>query len=253
MNHQSQFIPRRATAKVLVAFTGIALITSGCSNGTQGAVSGAGIGALSGLAIGSLSGDAGQGAAIGAIAGGIGGAVIGDQNRRRDEATAKQMTAPAPTQSANQPYATGYALGNLVGNWKVNDVVAKDGTTSAQGTAKVVAEKNYFVRMELRFTDPRTGQTVEGTSVISQTGGRGLEMTNSFSSMPQVRRFKGEMDATGTVFSFTEAQPSATARKIILRVPGRSGFTADVWDGSTRVETYSFTPATAGVSANSAQ
>src|SRR5690349_16911492 len=104
--------------------------------------------------------------------------------------------------------------------------------------------------MDLRFTDPRTGQMVQGTSVISQTGGRGLEMTNSFSSMPQVRRFKGEMDPTGTVLSFTEVEPTASARKIILRVPGRNGFTADVWDGSTRVEAYSFTPASAAVTAN---
>jgi hypothetical protein len=91
--------------------------------------------------------------------------------------------------------------------------------------------------------------------VISQTGGRGLEMTNSFSTMPQVRHFKGEMDSTGTVLSFTEAQPSSSApvRKIILRVPGRTGFSADVWEGMNRVESYSFTPASAAVSVDPAQ
>lgn len=247
-------IRQKPVARVLVAFSSIALVAAGCSNAKQGAVSGAGIGALSGLAIGSMTGSAGTGAAIGAIAGGVGGAVIGDQNRRKDEAAAKNMT-PATQSSANQPYSTGYALGNLVGTWNVRETLASSGKTTVQGTANITADKNYFIRMELRFPDPKTGQIAEGTSVISQTGGRGLEMTNSFSTMPQVRHFKGEMDSTGTVLSFTEAQPSSSgpARKIILRVPGRTGFSADVWEGSTRVESYSFTPASAAASAAPAQ
>ncbi len=235
---------------MLIAFSSIALIAPGCNNAGQGAMSGAGIGALSGLAIGSMTGGAGTGAAIGAIAGGVGGAVIGDQNRRKDEAAAKNMT-PATKPTANPQYSTGYALGNLVGTWNVREMLASNGKTTAEGTANITAEKNYFIRMELRFPDPKTGQVAEGTSVISQTGGRGLEMTNSFSTMPQVRHFKGEMDPTGTVLSFTEAQPSSSAavRKIILRVPGRTGFSADVWEGSTRIESYSFTPASAAASA----
>ena len=234
---------------LVVAFTSLVLFASGCSNAGQGAVTGGAVGALSGLAIGSLTGEAGAGAAIGAVAGAVGGAVIGDQNRRRDEAFEKQATQP----SANQPYSTGYALGNLVGDWNVRETLA-NGKSPAQGSAHITADKNYFVRMELRFKNPTTGETVEGTCVISQTGGRGVEMTNSFSSNPQVRRFKGEMDSTGTVFSFSETHPpGAAARKIVLRVPGRSGFTADVWDGSTKVETYTFTPASASVAMSPAR
>ncbi len=59
-----------------------ALLLGGCSNGFEGASSGAALGALAGLGIGSLSGDAGKGAAAGAIIGGVGGAVLGDQNAR---------------------------------------------------------------------------------------------------------------------------------------------------------------------------
>jgi hypothetical protein len=221
-----------------------AIAVSGCSNAKQGAVSGAGIGALSGLAIGSVTGGAGTGAAIGAVVGGVGGAVIGDQNRRKSEAAVASATKPTPTATnAAQPYATGRVLGNLVGEWTVRGSLGGDATMPVAGTARIVAEKNYFVRIELRFTDPRNGEVIEGTSVISQTGGRGLEMTNSFSSVPQVRRFKGEMDSTGTVFSFAQVDSGESPRKIILRVPGQAGFSADVWDGSKRVETYTFSPA----------
>jgi hypothetical protein len=234
---------RRATW--VVVFTAFALFAFGCSNAGQGAVSGAGIGALSGLAIGSLTGEAGKGAAIGAIAGGVGGAIIGDQNRRRDEAAEKNMTSAATMSSGPAAYSTGQPLGNLVGDWNVRETLA-NGKSPGQGTAHIIAEKNYFVRLELRFKNPNTSETVEGTSVISQTGGRGVEMTNSFSSNPQVRRFKGEMDSSGTVFTLTEVGAISTSpRKIILRVPGRNGFSADVWDGSQRVESYSFTPASA--------
>jgi hypothetical protein len=232
----------------------LAVAVSGCSNAGEGAISGAGIGALSGLAIGSVTGGAGTGAMIGAVAGGVGGAVIGDQNRRREEA-AQAHSAPPATASGNQVYATGYPLGNLVGNWNVRGSLdnGSGGTITASGTAKVAAEKNYFVRIELKFTDPRTGQVVEGTSVISQIGGRGVEMTNSFSSMPQIRRLKGEMDSTGTVFSFSQVEPAGSSRKVILRVPGRTGFSADVWDGSKRLESYTFTPAGAAAVAVPAQ
>lgn len=63
---------------------GAVLMSIGCSNAGEGAISGAGLGALGGLAIGSLYGEAGTGAAIGAVAGGLGGAVLGDQNERAD-------------------------------------------------------------------------------------------------------------------------------------------------------------------------
>lgn len=62
-----------------------ALLSAGCENAGQGAMSGGAIGALGGLAIGSISGNAGEGAAIGAIGGAIAGGVIGDQNKRANE------------------------------------------------------------------------------------------------------------------------------------------------------------------------
>jgi len=69
----------------LVGLSGVALTVGGCNNAVQGGAIGAGAGALGGMAIGSLSGDMGKGAVVGAVVGGLGGAIIGDQNRRRDE------------------------------------------------------------------------------------------------------------------------------------------------------------------------
>ena len=80
MNKQ-RFIKRAAIA---ASGAGLLLISTGCNNAGEGALTGAGPGALGGLAIGSVTGSAGAGAAIGAVAGGVGGAVIGDQNERRD-------------------------------------------------------------------------------------------------------------------------------------------------------------------------
>ncbi len=59
------------------------LLASRCSNGVEGAVSGAAMGSLLGMGLGSLSGDMGKGAAAGALIGGGIGAVVGDQNSRR--------------------------------------------------------------------------------------------------------------------------------------------------------------------------
>lgn len=70
---------RLAATGVLTA----SVLTAGCDNAAEGALSGAAIGALAGLGIGSLTGSSGAGAAIGAIGGAVGGAVIGDQNERK--------------------------------------------------------------------------------------------------------------------------------------------------------------------------
>lgn len=69
---------------VAASGAGLLLVSSGCNNAGEGALSGAALGALGGLAIGSVTGNAGAGAAIGAVAGGVGGAVVGDQNERND-------------------------------------------------------------------------------------------------------------------------------------------------------------------------
>jgi hypothetical protein len=216
------------------------IMLSGCSNAGEGALSGAGIGALSGLAIGSISGNAGEGAAIGAVVGGVGGAVIGDQNRRKSEAAAQQSAAAAP-----QPaYQTGQAIGRLVGQWRIAGTIDLGGAgmASISGTARGSIDKTYFVRLESRFNDPRSGQVVEGTSIISQTGGRGIEMTNSFSTSPVVRHFKGQMDESGTVFDLSQFDPPMNSRKIIVRISPSRGWTANVWDNGKRVESYEFFP-----------
>ena len=237
----------------LALFLCLATLT-GCNNAGQGAVSGAGIGALSGLAIGSLSGDAGKGAAIGAVVGGVGGAVIGDQNKRKAEQAQAQNPPPPPPPSPApqvlvvQPtphasYATGAALGKLVGNWTVTGTVqdANGSPLIVAGTAQSVVDKKYFVRLDLHIKDPRTDQVVDGTTVISQTGGRNLEMTNAYSSSPEMRVFRGEMDESGNVFTFTQYDPPVQSQRIILRTSGTRTWTADVWKGKQRTESLTFT------------
>lgn len=227
----------------------------GCSNAKQGAVSGAAVGAISGLAIGSLTGKAGAGAAIGAVVGGVGGAVIGDQNRRRDEAATSSTKTPTPAANtatvvpvsqvtaAPQAYSTGQALGRLVGGWRVSgSVIANGQSMPLSGTARGTVDKVYFVRLDLRLTDPRSGQTVEATSVLSQMGGRNLEMTNSSSTSPDVRHFRGQMDESGAVFSFNQTDPGAAGRTIILRMSADRSFTADVWQNGARAESLTFYP-----------
>ena len=240
--------------------TGAALVTvmalsSGCENAGQGAVSGASIGALSGLAIGSMSGNAGRGAATGAIIGGVGGAAIGDQNRRRSEEAARQPVpspqpvvvqqpaASAPTVAAQPSYQTGAALGRLVGQWNVSGSI--DGghgvMLPVHGTARATVDLNFFVRLDLQFTDPRSGVAVNGTSIISQTGLRGVEMTSSFSSSPDVRRYRGEMDPSGNVFTFNQVSPANSSRRMVMRLSPGIEWTAEVWDRGIRMESYTFT------------
>jgi surface antigen len=238
----------------------IAVIT-GCENAHQGAVSGAGIGALSGLAIGSMSGNAGRGAATGAIVGGVGGAAIGDQNRRRNEEAARQpapssqaivaqprsapVTTPVPPAPVivQQSFQASAALGRLVGQWNVSGTIdAGNGTTlPVHGTARASVDMSYFVRLDVHFTDPRNGEVVDGTSVISQTGQRGLEMTSSFSSSPDVRRYRGEMDASGNVLNFNQVSPASSSRRIVMRLSPGNEWTAEVWDRGNRIESYTFT------------
>ena len=248
------------------------VVGTGCSNAKEGALSGAGIGALTGLAIGSVTGSAGKGAAIGAVVGGIGGAVVGNENKKksdREEAMAKEQmqqqkaataataTTPPPSGSAGAPgatvvtvttttnYQTGPALGKLVGNWNISGIVeGADGKPMAvNGTAKAATDKTYFLKIDITTKDPRDGTVIEGTSVISQRGGRALDMTNSFSTSPQVKQFRGEMDESGSVFSFTQYDPPNSSRKVILRAADAKQFTADVWDGSRKLESYTFTSA----------
>lgn len=77
----SKRIVRGVTLTLVSA--GIAL-AGGCSNGVQGAGSGAALGSLIGMGLGSLDGKMGKGAAAGALVGAGIGAVLGDQNSRRD-------------------------------------------------------------------------------------------------------------------------------------------------------------------------
>jgi hypothetical protein len=263
------FLSRGASSLALAGTLSLPLLllSQGCSNATEGAVSGAGIGAVSGLAIGSLSGNAGAGAAVGAVVGGVGGAVIGDQNRRRDEAAAAASQtpkpqppppAPAPAVAVAQPasttvvvvngssrqYSTGEALGRLIGKWQVNGTIdAGDGKTlKVSGTATAAIERTYFVRLDTRFTDPRSGQPVEGTTMISQTGGKGIELTNSFSTSPEMKVFKGSVDQSGSIYTLTQSDPPDTSRRLTVRTAADRTWTAEVWNGNQRLESYTFSP-----------
>jgi hypothetical protein len=260
------FFSRGASSLALVGTLSLPLLLSqGCSNATEGAVSGAGIGAVSGLAIGSLSGNAGAGAAVGAVVGGVGGAVIGDQNRRRDEAAAAASQKPAPQQQpppavavaqpassttvvvvngSTRQYSTGEALGRLIGKWQVNGTIdAGDGKTlKVSGSATAAIERTYFVRLDTKFTDPRSGQPVEGTTMISQTGGKGIELTNSFSTSPEMKTFKGSVDQSGTIYTLTQSDPPAAQRRLTVRTAADRTWTAEVWDGNQRLESYTFSP-----------
>lgn len=227
------------------------LLGAGCENAGQGALSGAGIGALSGLAIGSLSGDAGKGAAIGAIAGAVGGAVIGDQNRRQNEANAAARSAPPPPAppASPQPYQTGEALSAFLGEWTIKGRELTNGQwTDFEGTATGVKEKNYFVRLEIRVNNPSTGQTVLGSSILAQQGGTKIEMTNAFSSSPQMKRFRGDMDKTGKAFYLRQVDvpQGEQARRMLIRVETDGRLTVDVWNADSgsksKTETYTFLP-----------
>ena len=244
-----------------LALVAVLAMSGGCENAQQGAVSGAGIGALSGLAIGSMSGNAGKGAAIGAIAGGVGGAAVGDQNRRRNEESARQSAQPAvahpqpapvvPTVRPSPPaqpivqqsYQTGSALGRLVGQWNVSGTM--DGGNgqllTVHGTARATVDNNFFVRLDLHFTDPRSGNVIDGTMVINQTGQRGVELTSSFSSSPDVRRYRGEMDPSGNVLNFNQVSPPNSSRRVVMRLSPGIEWTAEAWDRGNRVESYTFT------------
>jgi hypothetical protein len=202
------------------------------------------------LAIGSITGDAGAGAAIGAIAGGVGGAVIGDQNRRKAEAQQAAAQQPPPPamvvySAPQQGYPTAQALGRLVGKWQVTGTVSdgSGGTLPVTGTATGAIDKTYFLRLDLRLNDPRTGKVVEGTSIINQLGGRSLEMSNSFSTSPDLVRLQGQMDESSTMLNLAEVEPSKGSRQIVIRMSTDRTWTADMWRGGTRAESFRFTPA----------
>ena len=214
-------------AIAMLCLAGLTL-SGGCENAGQGAVSGAGIGALSGLAIGSLTGSAGKGAAIGAIAGGVGGAVIGDQNRRNNEAAANMQQYPPP----GQVYVTGGPLWGLVGTWNVQgDELGPDGNRiQTSGSVKGAVDKTYFLRLDCRFNNPSGDGVIEGTSVVSQDGGDKLTMTNSFSSSPQMVRYDGKVDKSGLLFTFKQTDPRTDSpRKISIRIVSRDQWSAQVW------------------------
>lgn len=146
------------------------------------------------------------------------------------------------TASTPEPdsFQTGRPLGEFIGNWKINGWVAGADSErrTVTGTAKSSREKNYFVRLDLSFIDPATGQTVEGTSLLSQDGNREVDLTSWFSSSPAMRHFDGTMSADGKTFDF---QGDATGRTIRLNVINSDKFTADVWSGGTQIESYTFT------------
>src|SRR4051812_3827 len=143
MNMMKRISACSATFGLITAFCLSSGATGGCSNAKEGAISGAGIGALSGLVIGSMTGSAGKGAAI------------GDQNKRRDDAAAANqppvgpppgttvvVTSPPPVYyiAPSNSYATGQALGRLIGQWSISGTIDSGGgrmlpvTGTARGT-----------------------------------------------------------------------------------------------------------------------
>lgn len=252
----NRLIGSRGAIGVMLA--GCIALAVGCSNAKQGALSGAGIGALSGLAIGSLTGSAGEGAAIGAIVGGVGGAIIGDQNRRREEAAQQQSQQPPAASQGMQPvqttttvveYRTGGPLAGLLGKWNVVGEMNDNGRPLAfTGSAVGAVDKTYFVRIDMTIQDPRNGATIQGTSIVSQHGGTNIQMTNTSSSSPTVRRFAGNMDPSGSFFNLIEIDvaPGAQARRLIIRFMPDGHWTCDVWGGvygqDQKLETYNFWP-----------
>ncbi len=239
---------RRRTA-VVAAMLATAAALGSCETAGQGAVSGGAVGALSGLAIGSITGHAGEGAAIGAIAGVVGGAIIGDQNRRKHEQAMAASTAPASSGTPAMSYDAAGALEKLVGRWDVQGwAQSADGErTPISGSATASADKNFFVRIELRLNHPRGGETIEGTSVLSQNGGRSVTMVNSFSTSPEVKRFEGDLDSSGSIFSLRQVSPNGN-RRIVIRQAGPGTWTFECWEpslggGEQRTESLTFTAA----------
>ena len=169
--------------------------------------------------------------------------------------TAERMNKPQPNLrpppppqqvvvvNKQQPYVTGASLGRLIGKWQIAGTIDSGNGTPlpVAGTATGTVDKTYFVRLELSFTDPRTNQSVQGSSVISQTGGRGIEMTNSFSSSPTVNHFRGDMDSSGTIFDLKQFDPTNTGRRVTIRLSSDSQWTVNVWNGSKLIESYTFT------------
>jgi hypothetical protein len=220
-------------------------LAAGCENAGQGAVSGGAVGALSGLAIGSLTGSAGAGAAIGAVTGAVGGAVIGDQNEKNKQ-NAERAAANAPP-----VYITGGPLYSLVGKWTVqgDELTAHGQHINTTGTIKGVVDNNYFLRLDCRFTDPRNNSQVQGTSILAQEGGSRLSMNNSFSTSPQMVRYDGKVDSSGTIFTFKQKEPKTDSpRKVTIRIQDSSHWGVEVWEKRNgkdeRIESYTVVRAT---------
>jgi hypothetical protein len=223
----------------------------GCETAGQGAVTGGAVGALSGLAIGSMTGSAGKGAAIGAVTGVVGGAIIGDQNRRKHQQAMAKSPAPTPPPppvpaAAAVPYDAVAALERFVGRWKVDGWAQPPGRerTRLSGEATGIADKNFFVRVEIQLADPGGGESIEGTCILSQNGGRKVTMVNSFSTSPDTMRFEGELDPSGSIFTLNQVSPK-TDRRIVLRQSGTASWVAEAWEsapgGDVRTESLTFT------------
>ena len=222
-------------ARCVVGAAIVLTLVGGCESAQQGAVSGGAVGALSGLAIGSITGDAGAGAAIGAIAGAVGGAVIGDQNRReREMAEAEKQAAASPSAPRPVRYEAAPLLDRLIGRWTIDGWLLDSAGERVKiaGTATGAAEKSFFLRLDIRLTDPRSDEKIEGTSIISQEGGHALAMNNSFSTSPAMKRFTGEADRSGEIMTFRETggQSGSTSRRVVFRFSGSDRWSTEGWE-----------------------
>jgi hypothetical protein len=214
MNPNGSFAARSPVALMAIAAT----VICGCARTSKDVVvAGGDVGTFSGITTGSTAGgDASAGATIGAT------------------------TRPAAP-GAGVAYVTGSALARMVGEWRVSGKIESgpEQTLVISGSARGTIENTYFLRLDLRFRDPRTGGMVRGSSVIGQTGGRGVEMSSTFSSSPQVKRFRGQMDAAGDAFELMQFEPPHVSRRLVLTLTD-TGMTVEAWEGKRRVELYTF-------------
>jgi hypothetical protein len=133
-------------------------------------------------------------------------------------------------------YPTSPALNRLVGHWNVEgSMLSAAGERIAfGGTASGTVEKDYFLRLDLQIRDPRNRQEVGGTSVIGQDGGRLLTMANAFSTSPELRVYRGELDPDGSAITLTQiGRSSADARRLVLRFVSNDQWTAEAWNSGS--------------------
>jgi hypothetical protein len=132
-------------------------------------------------------------------------------------------------------FPTSPVLNKMVGTWNVDGSVrsASGQRIACAGTATAKVERDFFLHLDMKVHDPSSGQDVEGSSLIGQDGGRLLTMASAYSSHPELRIYRGELDQSGTVITLNQiARASDESRRIVLRLVSNDEWTAEVWNFS---------------------